>query len=285
MPELPEVETIRRGLVTHVSGKQIADIEILHPRAVHKASLELNQLIGQQITSVARRGKFLWFIFPECALIGHLGMSGQFRIDSPDNKHRRATLYFTDGSQLDFIDQRTFGYLRLDTYVHTPDGKVAGQGTEQALMPASVAHIGRDLVDPHIDLKQIAKRAKLRKTRIKTLLLDQHFVSGIGNIYADESLFAARVNGMQPANTFSTAKLLDLYEKAREILAQATAMGGTSFDELYVNVNGSSGYFSRHLNVYGKDGTACPRCGKMLLRVAFMGRSSVYCPKCQPIKR
>ncbi|MDY5585093.1 MAG: bifunctional DNA-formamidopyrimidine glycosylase/DNA-(apurinic or apyrimidinic site) lyase [Arcanobacterium sp.] len=285
MPELPEVETIRRGLEPYVLGKTILQIETFHPRVDRYSPGLLEKLSGKEVQAVVRRGKYLWFEFADAALVAHLRMSGQFRIGGEVQKHCRARITFTNGEALDFVDQRTFGFLQFDNLIPTVDCFPAGQGSARAEIPKTVAHIARDLIDPNISITNLAQAAKERKTRIKTLLLDQGFVSGIGNIYADEALWAAQVNGARAANTISSSKLVELLEAAKEVMQRAIAVGGTSFDELYVNVDGSSGYFARSLNAYGRSGNPCGRCGTILVREAFMGRSSTFCPKCQARRR
>ncbi|MBM7825222.1 formamidopyrimidine-DNA glycosylase [Arcanobacterium pluranimalium] len=281
MPELPEVETIRRGLEPHVLGKQIIRVDTFGERVIRHSPQGLAHLAGHSVVAVVRRGKFLWFDFGQQCLVAHLGMSGQFRIGGGEFKHQRAAFYFDDGTQLDFVDQRTFGYLRADVFVPTPDGYGGGCGSDRALIPASAAHIGRDLLDPHCDFADLVARAQQRRVAIKSLLLDQSFASGVGNIYADEALFMAQVHGAVLASDLPAGKILEVLKASAQVMARAVEVGGTSFDSLYVNVNGSSGYFSRSLNVYGRDGHACPRCGKILIREKFMGRSSYSCPKCQ----
>ena len=281
MPELPEVETIRLGLLPFVTGRQIEGVEVLHPRAVRRADAGLDPVVGKTIRGVARRGKYMWFDLGDLALVAHLGMSGQFRVGGAENPHRRASLLLDGGARLDFVDQRTFGHLLPEDLVDTDDGLPGGLGTEASLVPKAVAHIGRDLLDPAVDLRRIAKRVKAKDTEVKRALLDQTVASGVGNIYADEALFAAQVNGKRATGAMSERKIAEVYEAARDVMERAVAVGGTSFDELYVGVDGSSGYFERSLNVYGRQGTPCPRCGTILTKEPFMGRSSHYCPRCQ----
>lgn len=281
MPELPEVETIRRGLEPVVLGRTIEAVDVAHPRAVRKAPAGLAPVVGREIHAVVRRGKYLWFLLDDQALIAHLGMSGQFRVGGENFRHRRASLHLDDGTRLDFVDQRTFGHLQPDGLVETNDDAVGGLGSDSHLIPRSVAHIGRDLLDPALNMRALARRVKAKNSEIKRVLLDQSVASGIGNIYADEALWEARVNGRRPASRMSLAKIAELYDAARAIMARATEVGGTSFDELYVNVNGESGYFDRSLNAYGRAGEPCYRCGTTLVKNTFMNRSSHYCPKCQ----
>ena len=298
MPELPEVETVRAGLQRWVAGRTIADVEIRHPRAVRRhlpgAADVAARLIGTTIGLPARRGKFLWLplsrgdeatapsapepaIETEC-LVVHLGMSGQLLVqprDAPDERHLHIRFRFDDGgSELRFVDQRTFGGVLPDVLVPALD--VAGD-----LVPATVAHIARDPVDPLFDDAGFVRRLRRRDSAIKRVLLDQTLISGIGNIYADEALWRAKLHGQRPARLLTLAQARELLAQVRAVLAEALAAGGTSFDALYVHVNGQSGYFDRSLVAYGQEGRPCPRCGTPIRRIAFMNRSSFFCPSCQ----
>lgn len=281
MPELPEVETIRIGLEPIIMGRVITDVQVLHPRAVRRATQGLEPIRDMRIEAVVRRGKFLWFEAGNVCLIAHLGMSGQFRVGGGVQEHRRASLTLDDGVRLDFVDQRTFGHLLPDDLIQTPDGAPGGWGSENDRLPRSVAHIGRDPLDPVFDIDRVARKVKSKNTEIKRALLDQTLASGIGNIYADEALFLARVHPRRLTNRMSVAKIREVYLAATAVMNSALAVGGTSFDELYVNVNGASGYFDRSLNVYGREGSPCPVCGTPIKREVFMNRSSHFCPTCQ----
>ncbi|MEO6887154.1 MAG: bifunctional DNA-formamidopyrimidine glycosylase/DNA-(apurinic or apyrimidinic site) lyase [Jatrophihabitantaceae bacterium] len=288
MPELPEVETVRAGLQRWVVGRTIASVQVRHERSVrrHLAGAQdlIARLTGTRIESAQRRGKYLWLPLASAdrdldeALIVHLGMSGQLLVQpssAPDEKHLHVRIGFTDDErELRFVDQRTFGGLQLDELIPTLDG-VAG------LVPRQVAHIARDLIDPAFDDQAFVVRLRRRHSAIKRCLLDQTLLSGVGNIYADEALWRARLNGERVAATLTRTQVTTLLAEARSVLGQALAAGGTSFDALYVNVNGQSGYFDRSLNAYGREGEPCPRCGAAIRRSAFMNRSSFYCPKCQ----
>ncbi|MDR1238169.1 MAG: bifunctional DNA-formamidopyrimidine glycosylase/DNA-(apurinic or apyrimidinic site) lyase [Propionibacteriaceae bacterium] len=277
MPELPEVETIRAGLERSVAQQSIATVTVSHPRSVrrHPGGPEdfAQALLGRTITQVSRRGKYLWLAFADGdALLAHLGMSGQFRVDRPGDPpppNTRVEFTFTTADiVLRFVDQRMFGGLSL-----------SGGGAAQ---PAEIAHIAADLLSADLDWDALVAKIVAKRSGIKRVLLDQTVVSGIGNIYADESLWRARLHYDRPANTLSSSRISGLLEHAQAVLGEALAAGGTSFDALYVGVAGESGYFERSLAVYGRQGLPCPRCGTAIVREPFMGRSSFRCPKCQP---
>jgi formamidopyrimidine-DNA glycosylase len=282
MPELPEVEVVRRGLQAHVVGRTITAVRVHHPRAVrrHEAGpADLTaRLLDARITGTDRRGKYLWLLLDEgdCALLVHLGMSGQMLLGTvPNTGHLRIAAVLDDGTTLSFVDQRTFGGWLLAEMV-TVDGSV---------VPAPVAHLARDPLDPRFDIDAVVSVLRRKHSEIKRQLLDQTVVSGIGNIYADEALWRAKVNGARVADTLTRRQLASVLEAAAEVMRDALAQGGTSFDSLYVNVNGQSGYFDRSLNVYGREGEHCRRCGAVIRREKFMNRSSYYCPRCQPRPR
>jgi len=276
MPELPEVEVVRRGLDRWVAGRRIAKVEVLHPRAVrrHLAGAEdfSARLDGQQILGASRRGKYLWLpLDGGGALLGHLGMSGQLLVqpaDAVDETHLRVRVGFADdGPQLRFVDQRTFGGLSLEPM---RDG-----------LPVPIAHIARDPMDPEFDDAAFIKALRAKRTGVKRALLDQSLISGIGNIYADESLWRAKLHYDRPTEKLTGPRAAALLAEVRAVLGESLQQGGTSFDSLYVNVNGESGYFARALNAYGREDQPCGRCGTPIRRAAFMNRSSYYCPRCQ----
>ncbi len=280
MPELPEVEVVRLGLAEHVTGRTVTAVEVCHPRSVRRhLAGELDfiaRLRGRQIRAARRRGKYLWLDLGDGeALLAHLGMSGQMRIQPPgaaDETHLRVRIRFVNGGpELRFIDQRTFGGLSVEDVV---DG-----------LPIPVAHIARDPMDPLFDPDAVVAGMRRRRTGLKRALLDQTLVSGIGNIYADEALWRARLHWAQPTATLTRAQGRGVLAAVTEVMTEALAAGGTSFDALYVNVNGASGYFDRSLAVYGQEGKPCPRCGTPIRRESFMNRSSYTCPRCQPRPR
>lgn len=284
MPELPEVEVVRRGLAEHVVGRVIESVAVTHERSVRRhlggAADLAARLSGLTVASAERRGKFLWLTFdePDLALVVHLGMSGQMLVQpgsAPRQKHAHITAGLSDGTQLRFVDQRTFGGWALAPLV-TVDGTP---------LPAPVAHIARDPLDPRFDSEAAVTALRAKRTEIKRLLLDQGVVSGIGNIYADEALWRARIHGTRTAAGLTRPALRTLLDAATEVMTAALAAGGTSFDALYVNVNGNSGYFERSLDAYGRADEPCRRCGAPMVREKFMNRSSFSCPRCQPKPR
>ncbi len=286
MPELPEVEVVRRGLQARVAGKRITAVRVHHPRAVrrHEAGpADLTaRLLEARITGTDRRGKYLWLLLDtpdggsDTALVVHLGMSGQMLLGTvPRADHVRISALLDDGTVLSFADQRTFGGWMLADLADV-DGSV---------VPVPVAHLARDPLDPRFDAAAVVKVLRGKHSELKRQLLDQQVVSGIGNIYADEALWRAKVNGARLAEALTRKQLTTVLEAAAEVMRDALAQGGTSFDSLYVNVNGQSGYFDRSLNVYGREGKPCKRCGAVIRREKFMNRSSFYCPRCQPRPR
>lgn len=283
MPELPEVEIVRRGLGPFVNGAEISAVHVLNSRAVRNNLGDLSrQLPGSRIHYVSRRGKYLWFVLnrPE-VLVAHLGMSGQFRVHDPLGpipKHLRINFELESAEQkvveLQFIDQRTFGGMYISGIEHLDGGES---------IPRSIAHIARDPLDPLFDVGTFVQVVGRKQVEIKRLLLDQSVISGVGNIYADESLFRSGLHGSTLGCELDADVIPVLVDHVTEVMNAALVQGGTSFDALYVNVNGESGYFSRSLEVYGRDGEPCVRCGTTITRMKFMNRSSYFCPTCQPI--
>jgi formamidopyrimidine-DNA glycosylase len=301
VPELPEVEVVRAGLEPAVTGATVRGAEVLDERSLrrHDGPAEdfIERLTGARLLAPDRRGKFLWIPIAgpagtdaRTALTIHLGMSGQVLLRSPDRARERLTRVVIelesplgDGSglpgplRLDFVDQRIFGSMAIDVLVPATDHP------EQRI-PSRVAHIARDPLDPLFDDGGFLERLRRRQTTIKRALLDQTLVSGIGNIYADEALWAARIHYDQPTATLSRPRATTLLAEVRLVLGKALAEGGTSFDAQYVNVNGASGYFSHSLNAYGQRGRPCPRCGTPIVRETFMNRGSHFCPRCQRVR-
>lgn len=300
MPELPEVEVVRRGVAAHVVGRTVSEVEVLHPRAVRQhmpgPADFAGRLADRRVEHVSRRGKYLWLVLAPDerdvsasefvgtagegeAVLAHLGMSGQLRVQpigAADEKHLRVRVRFADeGPELRFVDQRTFGGLRVADLV----------GVGGVDVPTPVAHIAPDPLEPVFDLESVVRQLRSRRTGLKRGLLDQSLVSGIGNIYADEALWRASLHWARPTATVTAPLVRKLFGAVTEVMHDALEAGGTSFDALYVNVNGQSGYFDRSLAVYGQAGLPCPRCGVPVRRDSFMNRSSYTCPKCQPKPR
>jgi len=337
VPELPEVEVVRRGLAPAVTGARIAAVEVRDPRALKRhlpqsgddgigghgvtmtaaagqaraADFE-RRLTGAVLAAPARRGKFMWIPIlrqpsfspgstedlsaneisdraaSSTALLAHLGMSGQMLLrshDAPDDRHVRIRMWLEHQSagelRIDFVDQRLFGSLAIDQLVPTPDGPSAAHGTELALMPGQAVHIARDPLDPAFDDVGFVRGLRRRGNGVKVALLDQGLISGVGNIYADEALWRARVHPETPGRSIGARKAAELLTRIREVFEQALAEGGTSFDEQYVNVNGQAGYFARSLRAYGRTGEPCERCGTPIKRIVVGGRSTHFCPRCQ----
>jgi formamidopyrimidine-DNA glycosylase len=277
MPELPEVETVRSGLEKYVVGKRITTAQTFHPRAVKPGSIApLSCAVGAKIEAVKRRGKFLWLALDrDFTLVAHLGMSGQLLVQpctAPTQNHLRARMTLTGAlgrgrDEIRFIDQRTFGWLSLEE--------------QKNGIPRSVEHIAFDPFEKGFDIKQVVAKIKAKKTAIKPAILNQDVMSGVGNIYADEALWRAKIHPEIICEDISEAEIKKVIRSAISVMKSAIKAGGTSFDQQYKNVNGESGYFSRLLKVYGREGEKCSRCGSTIHRIAFANRSSHFCPRCQ----
>ena len=283
MPELPEVETVRRGLAP-VGGLRVASVKVLKPRAVreHIAGPKdfAKRLVGQTLLHISRRGKFLWAPTDQDeALVVHLGMTGQtllHPVGATPSSQTRVVIGFEDSDlELHFVDQRMFGGMLVDELVWHGDER----------LPVRASHIARDLLDPRLDLDAVVGRIRARQAGIKSLLLNQEIVSGFGNIYADEALWATRTHYLRPGNRLSRSQVRELLAAGQEVMGKALKAGGTSFDSLYVNVNGESGWFQVDLNAYGQEGEPCARCGRPIVREHWSNRSSFRCPRCQPKPR
>jgi len=296
VPELPEVETVRAGLANHVIGALVNEIEVHDSRSLKRnfSGLDgfVNELTGERLQGVIRRGKFLWLpLTATRAVVCHLGMSGQVLVRSKEfgeDKLTRITLRLVKptGEEIEmrFVDQRLFGGMQIDDLLETGEGVPAGhfpEGEASSMIPVSVSHIARDPLDPNFDAGLVVSKMRKRSSGIKRVLLDQNLMSGIGNIYADETLWRTRLHYDRPASIISAKKLNDVIEVAKDVLDEAVERGGTSFDEQYKNVNGESGYFSQDLNAYSRAGLPCQRCGSAIKREAWANRSSYFCPKCQ----
>lgn len=286
MPELPEVETVRRGLAGSVSGYTVSQVEIFDKRSLKKNVGSLSsfsrELEGSKLSTFERRGKFLWMpIGEDRCLVTHLGMSGQILVRSPgysEDKCERIRTTVSKGQknlEVRFIDQRLFGGMYLDELVN--------QGVF-GTVPQSAKHIALDPLDKNFDIEEVALKISKRSAGIKSLLLNQEILSGIGNIYADETLWLTKTHYLAAGTSLSRKQIQQVIESAQEVLVSAVAQGGTSFDEQYKNVNGESGYFSQSLNAYGQTGLPCPRCRTPIKREAWSNRGSHFCPRCQRLK-
>jgi formamidopyrimidine-DNA glycosylase len=278
VPELPEVETVRRGLQHLVTGYKITQAQQLHPRALKSESIApLESLQGAKITGTNRRGKFMWLTLNRpYVLVAHLGMSGQFLIhqkDHPKATHVRAQFTLSKPlrtQELVFNDQRTFGWLSVEETTNN--------------IPASAQHIAPDPFDPLFDKDRTINNYRKRNIKIKTALLNQEIMSGVGNIYADETLWRAKIHPEISTADLSSKKISSIIDFATEVMQEAINQGGTSFDDLYINVNGESGFFEQSLAAYGQEDEPCPRCGTPIKRITFGQRSSHFCPRCQRSK-
>lgn len=277
MPELPEVEVVRRGLDDHVVGRTIRAVTVHDARSVRRhgpgPSDFVARLTGRHVEAAHRRGKYLWLALDDgSSILTHLGMSGQALVADPEAappRHLRITLDLDDGRQLRFVDQRIFG----------------GMAVSETDPPVEIDHIALDPLDAAFDDADFVRRLRRKETGVKRALLDQTLVSGVGNIYADEALWRTPLHYVRNTRTLRIAEATALIGHVREVMTEALAQGGTSFDALYVNVNGQSGYFDRSLHAYGQEGEPCGRCGAPIVREPFMNRSSYRCPRCQPRPR
>ncbi len=288
MPELPEVETIRRDLEKKIAGQKIKDIEILATKSVHNKSAEfLKVLVGNNFSHIERRGKLLMFALDKTGKFGflliHLKMTGQLiyrhkkqllagghsqsAMDTNvPNKFTRVIFTFSDGSQLFFNDMRRFGYLKL----------VSTEEKEKIVKN----NFGIEPLTPDYTFEAFEKLFKKRQTNVKALILNQKLISGIGNIYADEACFDAGILPFRKASTLTKAELEKLYHKIAHVLKLAIKNRGTTFNN-YVDSDGRTGSHVNFLNVYGRDGEKCKHCKSIILKVKHAGRGTHYCSKCQ----
>ncbi len=272
MPELPEVETVARGLRAALVGRTITDVKVLWTRSVvpPDPAAFARHLTGQVITDVGRRGKWLVVgLSGGDTLLIHLRMSGRLVIESEaclDDRHLRVLFLLDDGRRLSFIDQRKFGRLHLTNE------------------PAQVlGDLGPEPLSDEFTSRRLEEMLKQRQGRIKPLLLDQRFLAGLGNIYADEALWRARIHPLRPANTLTPAEAQRLHKAIRVVLTSAIASGGTTLeDEVYRQADGQAGEFASELAAYGRTDQPCPRCGQPIERIKVSQRGTHFCPRCQP---
>lgn len=336
MPELPEVEVVRRGIATWAAGRQVRDVVVHDHRSLRRyaegATHFIQQLTGMTLATPQRRGKFLWIPLhhqgsqpgqpagensqaaedqPSQALVIHLGMSGQVLMQpacAELEKHLKVTVQLAEQQpgpasdqpqttglsapdQLRFVDQRIFGGMQLSELVPAGGLPTRTPSPQQPRLhssgqvPAVATHIAPDPLEPVVTAESFFTALRRRRTGLKRALLDQSMISGVGNIYADEALWLAKLHYARRTETITRAQASRLLAATEQVMAAALEAGGTSFDALYVNVNGESGYFERSLQVYGQDGRECTACAASIRRDKFMGRSSYWCPRCQPRPR
>lgn len=274
MPELPEVETVRRGLVSLVTGKTIAKVDVYWPRIIEFPEVETfnRQLVGETIETVTRRGKYLIFEFTHYEMVSHLRMEGKyefFKEATPLDKHSHVRFIFTDGTELIYHDVRKFGRMAL-----------LQKGTAKEYK--GLSQLGPEPTEEDFELNQFAKNLGEAKTMIKPLLLNQKIVAGLGNIYVDEVLWLAKIHPERPANTLKPKEVAELREAIIEVIAKAKEAGGTTI-RTYLNALGEAGHFQQELHVYGQTGTPCPRCGTPIIKIKVAQRGTHLCPHCQKL--
>jgi formamidopyrimidine-DNA glycosylase len=276
MPELPEVETVRRDLEKEAVGRRVKSVEVSGNRSIRRHTTKkqfISRIEGQKIDAVERRGKNLLLSLGADWLVVHLGMSGQLLKAAPRDavaKHTHVTISFTQGGQIRFVDPRTFGEL----YVVAKDN-VAEEAPE-------LSDLGFDPIEDVMSWNEFGNRLIARRVKLKTLLMDQKFVAGIGNIYSDEILWAAGLRYDRGSETVSTQEVRRLYRAMGEVLQEAIKLRGSSLaDEQYRDLYGNVGTFQNEHKVYAREGEPCRRCRHIIERVKWQGRSAFYCPGCQ----
>lgn len=268
MPELPEVETTRRGIAPHLEGQTIRRVTVRQPQLRWPVPGEVQTLSNATVTGVARRAKFLLLDVPTGQLLMHLGMSGSLRVlpaDSPAGKHDHVDLELANGTLLRLNDPRRFGAV---LWTGTP-------GRHPLL-----DHLGPEPLGPDFDGGWLHRRSRGRRQSVKTFLMDNRTVVGVGNIYAQESLFLAGIHPSRPAGRISAARYQALAEAVKTVLARAIEAGGTTLRD-FTRADGQPGYFAQELAVYGRAGQPCPACGTLLKGTRHGQRSTSYCPRCQ----
>ena len=260
MPELPEVETVVRSVAAHLAGRRIVNASFTSRFVTpgNRAKL-IRRLAGRRIESVTRRGKFILIALDQGTLTVHLGMTGKLLLEGEAGEHTHGVFHLDDGLLL-YHDPRQFGRIEFS---EGPPPRVARLGPEPLEIP----------------FEEFRARLK-RKTRMKALLLNQTFLAGMGNIYADESLFAAGIHPLAVAEDLSTARAKKLYDAIRGILKHAIQLGGSSISD-YVNGRGERGWFQMEHRVYGREGEPCANCGRPIRKILVAQRGTHYCPHCQ----
>jgi len=277
MPELPEVETIRRELERDVVTKRIKTVTVTGTRSIRRHANKkqfISRLEGAKITTVERRGKYLVMKLDTGDLwVTHLGMSGQIlRVAAKDevNKHTHVTVTFTQGGQLRFVDPRTFGEM----FVTTQD-----ELTDEV---PELAHLGLDPIDEPLSWQDFGRMLLSHPMKLKAFLMDQSIIAGLGNIYSDEILFAAGLRYDRMSDSLSTQEMRRLSRALVETLHEAIKYGGSTLsDEQYVDVAGKAGEYQEHHKVYDREKQACRRCRASIVKTKFAGRTTYYCEQCQ----
>lgn len=274
MPELPEVETVRRTLTELVVGKQIESVTVSLPRIIQRPDdirrFE-TELMGHRIEAIERRGKFLRIVMGGLVLVSHLRMEGRYGVydrSEPVEKHTHVIFHFTDGTDLRYKDVRQFGTMHL-----------FGAGDEFKNKP--LMKLGLEPLEASFTFEAFRNAIAKRTTKIKPALLNQEYVVGLGNIYVDEALFEARIHPEHPANTLTENELLRLHEAIINTLTHAVEAGGSSIKS-YVNGQGEMGMFQHSLKMYGRKGESCLECGHPIEKTVVGGRGTHFCPVCQP---
>ena len=275
MPELPEVETVVRGLREKLIGKKLVALEPLHPRAFHSDlnSVGKEAILNKTIIQIHRRGKYIWFEFNSpFALITHLGMSGQYLFSDKNSspaKHVRAEFIFKPNIKLLFNDQRTFGWIGFDKI------------NPISLIPTHLHKVALDIFDANFNKTEVFNQYSASSVKIKHLLLNQEIMSGVGNIYADEALWFSKIHPDRVGTSLSKIEFNSLLLHLRKIFAKAISLGGTTFDTQYLSTDGSIGKGAVNIKVYGRENQPCYRCGSLIARINFGLRYTRFCPNCQ----
>lgn len=276
MPELPEVETVRKGLISLVKGKTIAKVDVYWPRIIEFPEVEIfqQQLVGEKIETVDRRGKYLIFQFTHYEMVSHLRMEGKyeyFAAPTPLDKHSHVRFIFTDGTELVYRDVRKFGRMAL---------LKKGAAKEYK----GLVQLGPEPTETEFELANFKRQLAKSSTMIKPLLLNQKIVAGLGNIYVDEVLWLAKIHPEQPANTLNGQAVQRLREAIIEVIAKAKEAGGTTI-RTYLNALGEAGHFQQELHVYGQTDKPCSRCQTPIIKIKVAQRGTHLCPHCQKLKK
>ena len=272
MPELPEVETVKESLKLKLIGKKITKVAVYHPNIIEYPSVTLfcQELIGKEIKDISRYGKWLIFILDDYYLLSHLRMEGKYFFKTPQeslNKHEHVVFSLDDGTELRYMDVRKFGKMHL---IKKEDIKKLGPFLNMGLEPW----------DSKLNIDYLKEKYQKKKLPIKTVLLDQSIIVGIGNIYADEILFLSQINPLKSTNTLTEKELEKIIFYTKQVLENAIKKGGTTIRS-YTSVNGVHGRFQQDLYVHCKEGEKCQNCNSIIIKTKVGGRGTYYCPNCQ----